>query len=386
MKRDLRKAVGFLGLLALATSLSIGLTACPSIFPTTNGSSNRKVVNVDANLPMSGPLAIYGSSIRDGAVMAIEDLEKENPVTPLLKLDWQDNASEPKNTVSIWQKQSLDSPDIYISGLKPQASAIADQVTAKGIPHFLWLLDAFINKNSTNNLRTWVNYKIEAPLYLNYAKQIKAKRVAILYTLLPNTSEQFNTLVIPELKKQGIDQIFVEPFKIDTNEFRDIAVKIKNFKPDLIILNGFQGELVAQVRALRPLGLIKEGNTIATFDMLSTIDILGADELEGILVTSPLFVSRSDIGAIKQWRERFKSKYNREPIFTNAFGYDMIVVINDAAKRLQIPATSKQWIEAIRATNAQGVTGTLAFDEDGTLITPLEVGVFRGGKVVPLAK
>jgi branched-chain amino acid transport system substrate-binding protein len=386
MKRDLSHIGKFLSLIALAISISIGLSACPNIFPATNVSSNRKVVNVDANLPMSGPLAIYGSSIRDGAIMAIEDLEKENSTSPLLKIDWQDNASEPKNAVSIWQKQSLDSPDIYISGLKPQASAIADQVTAKGIPHFLWLLDAFINKKSTNNLRTWVNYKIEAPLYLKYAKQIKAKRVAILYTLLPNTSEQFNTLVIPELKKQGIDQIFVEPFKIDTNEFRDITVKIKNFKPDLIILNGFQGELVAQVRALRPLGLIKNGNTIATYDMLSTMDILGADELEGIRVTSPLFVSRSDISAIKQWRARFKNKYNREPIFTNAFGYDMILVINDAAKRTQIPATSKQWIEAIRATNTQGVTSTLTFDKDGTLITPLEVGVFQDGKVIPLAK
>jgi hypothetical protein len=61
-------------------------------------------------------------------------------------------------------------------------------------------------------------------------------------------------------------------------------------------------------------------------------------------------------------------------------------VIDDAAKRLKLPATSEQWIAAIKATNTQGITGSLKFDQDGDLLTPLEVGVFRGGKIVPLDK
>ena len=384
MKGNYQKLGSWLGLAVLATSITVGLSACPSTSP--NPEAGKKIVKVDANLPMSGPLASYGSSIREGATMAIDDLTKPEATEPLLKFDWQDNASDPKTAVSVQQKQYIDPPDIYVSGLKPQAIAIADKITAAGTPHFLWLLDAYINKNSKNNLRTWVNYKIEAPVYLDYAKQRSVKRVAMVYTQLPNTSEQVSNFIIPGLKKQGVNAIFAEPFEIDTKDFKDLAVKIKDFKPDLIILNGFQGELAALVRALRPLGLITDGNTIATYDMLSVGEILGPDELEGIRVVSPLFVTRSDQGEIAKWRERFKQKYNREPLFTTAFGYDMGLVIHDAAKRLQLPATSPQWIEAIRATNIQGITGSLKFDSDGTLITPLEVGVFRKGKVVPLTK
>lgn len=83
-------------------------------------------LRIAANVPMSGPLAYYGAAIREGATMALEP--KASPASPLtgVSIDWQDNASEPKTTVSILQKQILDNPTIYVSGVKPQVMAIKD--------------------------------------------------------------------------------------------------------------------------------------------------------------------------------------------------------------------------------------------------------------------
>jgi len=61
----------------------------------------------------------------------------------------------------------------------------------------------------------------------------------------------------------------------------------------------------------------------------------------------------------------------------------MIAAIEDAGTRLNLPATSTQWITALRATDIKGVTGPIRFDEGGDLVTPLEVGVYRNGKLVP---
>ena len=61
----------------------------------------------------------------------------------------------------------------------------------------------------------------------------------------------------------------------------------------------------------------------------------------------------------------------------------MITVIHDAATRLTLPATKEQWINAISATDAEGITGPLKFDEDGDLMTPVEVGVYRNGALKP---
>jgi branched-chain amino acid transport system substrate-binding protein len=339
-------------------------------------------IHVAANVPMTGVLAYYGNAIREGATMAVEDLAQvHDPIK--LDVDWQDNGSDPKNAVSIMQQQYLKSVDIYVSGVKPQVMAVKDEISAKGTPHFLFTFDAYVNKTSTNNLRTWPNYKIEPPVYLEYARSRGARRVAIIYVQLPHASEEFNTLVIPGLKKMGISDIDAEPFDLGKKDFKDLAVKIEGFKPDLIMLNGFQADLVGMIRAMRPLGLIKDGNTIFTYDLLDAAKILGPDELEGLHLVAPVFDTRPDREKTRQWRESFKSRYNKTPDYTHAYAYDMISIIDDAAKRLTLPATPQQWIAALRATNADGVTGPLRFDDDGSLMTPVELGVYHNGKLQP---
>lgn len=54
-----------------------------------------------------------------------------------------------------------------------------------------------------------------------------------------------------------------------------------------------------------------------------------------------------------------------------------------SAKRLTLPASSQQWIRALRSTKLNGVTGPLSFDDDGSLVTPVEVGVYHNGTLYP---
>jgi branched-chain amino acid transport system substrate-binding protein len=374
-----------LSLLALTLALGgivLSLTGCPNK-PKPPEPDTSLTVKIAANLPLTGALSTYGVAVRDGANMAVEELKAEDPAGPTLNLDWQDNASDPKTAVTIFQKQYLSPPDIYVSGVKPQYMAIKDQAKAKGTPHFVWVFDPVLNPDSTNNLRTWVSYKIEPPVYLDYAKKIGAKRVAIVYVQLPHSVEEINDLVVPGLNKQGIADILVEPYDFGKTDFKDVAVKFKNFKPDLMILNGFQQELVGLIRALRPLKLITDGNTLATYDLLDAAKILGADEIEGVRQVAPVCVSRPDTPVVKEWTTRFQVKYNSDPLYTHMYGYDMMQVINDAATRVEKPAGAAEWIAALKATKIEGVTGPLEFDADNDLVTPLEVAVYRNGKLVP---
>ena len=347
------------------------------LFFASRGSGRSHDVQISANLPLSGPLATYGVAVREGATMAIED----NPATDL-KIDWQDNASEPKTAVSIFRKQLLSNPAIYISGVKPQTMAIKDEISQMNMPHFVWIFDANINDGSSNNFRTWVSYKIEPPIYMKYAQKRHAKRVAITYVQLPHTIEEFERILIPDLKSHGMD-VFVEPYNFGRTDFKDIAAKIASFHPDLIILNGFQGDLVGLIRSLRPLGAITDGNTIATYDLLDAANILGPDEIEGVRIVAPVFETQPDRPRIAEWRSRFKEKYGRAPLYTHAFAYDMITAICKAADSLTLPATNEDWIKALRSVDAEGVTGPIKFDDDGDMVTPLEVGVYRNGQLQP---
>src|SRR5262249_29633172 len=147
-------------------------------------------VKIGANLPLSGPLATYGVDVREGASLALEDNAAEGDsraAEPNYVVGWQDNAGDLKTAVSILQQHLLSAPALYISGVKPQTMAIKGEVASAGLPHFVWIFDAVINEGSSNTFRTWVSYKIEPAVYLEYARKRKAKRIAITYVQLPHT-------------------------------------------------------------------------------------------------------------------------------------------------------------------------------------------------------
>jgi ABC-type branched-subunit amino acid transport system substrate-binding protein len=312
-------------------------------------------------------------------MMAVDELKSST--TPSFVFDWQDNAGAPQATVSIMQRQYLDPPDIYMSGVYPQTAAIWDQISAKHTPHFCWIYEVALNPKSNNNFRTWVNFKIEPELYLAYVDKHKPKRIAIVYPNVPVYVNEVQKLILPGLAKRGIKNPLVEVYDFDTSDFKPIAEKISAFKPDLIVLQGYQIHEVRLVKALRPYSVIKDGNTIANYDMMDAADILAPEEVEGIRISAPYFVTRPAQPEIRQWRLRFVAKYKRTLLYTDAFSYDMMLIINDASKRLHLPATSDQWIDALKKTNLRGITGLLKFDSDGSLITPIEFGMYHNGKL-----
>lgn len=376
--KQLRLKASLTILVAFIAIFTITLSGC-----TKKPEERTKEVHVAFNIPITGMFGIYGQTIRDGALMALEDIQKQEGAVKF-KFDIQDNAGKPSETVSIMQKQFFKPVDIYVSGVKPQTMAIFDQVKAKGIPHFVWIFDAFICAQNENTFRTWVSYKFEPGKYMQYIKYRNAKRIAITYVNLPHVDEEINKILIPELRKIGItkNDITIEVYEWTQKDFKNIVAKIKSFNPDLIILNGFQGNLVGLVKSLRSYNMIHDGNVIATYDMLDAAPLLSTAELEGIRLIAPKFNVEGNSTNLIKWREKFKKTYSRDPLYTDAYSYDMVQILADAAKRVKSSHTSEDWISAIQETNIPGLTGNLSFDKDGDLKLSLKIGVFRDGKIL----
>jgi branched-chain amino acid transport system substrate-binding protein len=353
--------------------------------------TGHAAVRIAANLPMSGSLGAYGQSIKDGAEMAQEDFQRTDPTGAGFCFDWQDNTGSPEQAVAIAKKHMNGEQDIYWSGMQPETAAVADQVEGRGLPQFVWQFDPTINKAIkgseavTNNFRTWVSLKMDPPVILNYAQAHKAKKLAIVYGQTAGAEEEYQHVLIPTLKDSGIKNLLVAKFDPNLSEYQATATKVQSFKPDLIILNGYPAELIALVRALRSLNLIENGNTICCCALLDTTQSLTNVELEGICVVAPMFAIRHDSARVKGWSERFRRKTNHWPLYTSAFAYDAISMIYEASRQMILPASSEQWVRALKATKLDGVTGPLAFDDDGSLVTPADIGVFKDGICVPLS-
>ena len=337
------------------------------------------VARVLANLPLTGALAPYGSAVREGVELAISDYNISD-----IKFEWEDNQSQPKTAVTILRKNLSKSPDIYISGVKPQLMAIEDDIGKAGIPNFVWVFDANIRNKYKNFYRVWVNFKAEPSVFINYANKRGAKKIAVVYVSLPHTDEEYNDFIIPGLKKVPGRDLMVDGYNFDKEDFSDLALKVRSFKPDLIIMSGFSNQLISMVKRFREQNLIKNGNTIATFDMVDAAKVMSPAELEGIRVVSPRFMVDANKSPQKEWTERFKAKFHKAPVYTNAYAYDMVSVILDAKKRISISQLhdKKVWIKRIEETDIPGVTGRLRFDDNGDIPPVLDVGYFKEGSLL----
>jgi branched-chain amino acid transport system substrate-binding protein len=208
-------------------------------------------------------------------------------------------------------------------------------------------------------------------------KKEKPKKISIVYVQVPTVEEQQQEIIIPGLKELGFNEVQVIPYQMDLVDFKTIALKVKQNKPDLIFLSGFQHNLVPMLKAFRGYNLIKENNTVSTYDMLDALTQLKPEELEGIRVVAPEFLL-SKTAETNDWKKRFKEHFGKEPIYTHAYAYDMAKIIYEVAKQRQTKP-DKTIKELLNDVDLPGISGDLKFDKEGDIGFSIDYGVFKDG-------
>ena len=348
-----------------------------------NNKSNKKVV-IACNLPLTGDIAVYGVSVRDGINFALSNLKNDNLLDSIdLMFDFQDNQGLAKTAVSIYQSQLIKKPNIYISGVSPQTMAIIQQTSSLGIPHIAWVYAANICETYKNTFRTWLSFNAEAEHYIQYAKKRKPKKVSIFYVNVDACRYEFDSLVVPALRSMGINEIEIEPYNIENSDFKNSAAKAKSFNPDLIFINGFKGHMIQLIKDFRSYNLINKGNTMCSYDLLDAAPELKNIQLEDLRYTVPYFVMFQDEPKVKEWKERFRKTYNREPLYTDAYAYDMTYAIYYATKQLYPPFTNENVTNSLLKVEFDGISGHFKFTDKGDLILTLTTAFYHDGKLIP---
>lgn len=317
-------------------------------------------ITVACNIPISGDLATYGESIRDGMLLAQAELKEQDPDF-IMKIDFQDNVSNPGMANNIFNMQMLKKNDVYVSGVKPQTMSIIDGVEKLGIPHFTWIFDAFVTRDYANAYRCWVNYRVESEYIKKFFEIKQSQKVAIVYVQLPHTDELVNDILVPFFKEKGI-QYYVEPYDSEKKDFKDIATKVKAYEPDAVYINGFKVNIIGLVRAFEDYGINTSCNNLYTYDFMDAQDDFTEEIVSHINYVVPAYeVDLSN--QKKEWQKKFIEKVNRKPRYTDAYAYDMVYAIYYAFK------TNKP----IKDVSFEGITGKVEFDETGDIKTKLYV-------------
>lgn len=343
---------------------------------------DTEVINVACNLPMSGYIGYYGEWIQKGIEMARTDLKETlDSASISFSFDYQDNKGETKDAITIYQKQMASHPALYMSGITTQTMSIIDQVRKTDVPHLLWSWTPLMLDENYNEFRCWVNYGIEGKHITEYCLSKNPKKVAYIHLNILGAKLQCDEVVVPALKASSPNiQLYVEEFPVETSSFRDIALKIKKFDADVIVVSGYKEHLLNITKDFQVYNIDKS-KVLCSMDLLDALNEASDEVLEGYHVTAPAFnIESLQTEKTKAWIESYIKTNGIMPTYTEAYGYDAMVMLAHAAMISKDEAISLY--EALRKVDVAGVTGRLHLDATGELEDNLHIGVFKNGKLI----
>jgi ABC-type branched-subunit amino acid transport system substrate-binding protein len=328
-------------------------------------------VRIAVNMPVSSAASTFCGYYPAAMSMGIEEsAAKNNMSANQFLLDIQDNAGAKEHAIAIAKQQLTSRPDIYVSGTAALSSAVADHVSAANIPHLLVGANSVVSSGHTDRLRVLPHFKMEAPLYVDYAKKKNARRVFIIAKSNTAYNDEFIQLVEPALAKADID-CRRETVTFDNKDYHAVASKAKAYQPDMIMIVGFSVHISPIIGTLREYDLIRNNNVIATMDF---VDMLYRDSetasLADVVFVSPSYELNKPDHSVRAWQQRFEKRFGHKPGYLEAYAYDTGCLIVEARKR------SGKVTEASlrRLLPCHGVSGQIDIDDDGDLCSRLYVG------------
>ena len=170
-----------------------------------------------------------------------------------------------------------------------------------------------------------------------------------------------------------------ETFDFSTTTFREIAMRIKKFHPDVVLISGYAFQLQMAVTALRELDCLRENRVMTSIDLADFVDAgESLERFEGVVFSCPNVSFPIVEPEVEKWRGRFEKLYGKKPGYMEAFAYDTgLLLVKTYSNKGRV--TPK---DIIATTPMKGITGNVLFDVGRDSISALSLARIKNGTVI----
>ncbi len=365
MRGSARKAAALLAAAALVASM-VGCQGAGE----QAGEPETEVTTVKIGFaaPLTGDNAIYGLGMQRAVSLAIEEANASQEVKDAgFKFEIQalDDAADPKQAVNVANALAGDTEVVGVVGhfnsgcSIPAAPVYAEsdiamvtvssnpQLTAQGLP---------------NVARIVAKDDAQGSFAAEFAIGLGFKTAALVDDATPygqGLATEFKR-AFTEAGGTLVAEDRIQPKEVD---FSALVTKTKPKDPDVVYYAGAhtEGALLSKQMLAGGLDVPVMGG-----DMLFTpeyVNIAGKEAAEGDIATAlGLPLEQQPRGA--EFKQRYEEKYGKLPEAYDSYAYDAAWIIINAV--VEAGADRAAVMEAVRTGTLQdGVTGTVAFDENG---------------------
>jgi branched-chain amino acid transport system substrate-binding protein len=183
------------------------------------------------------------------------------------------------------------------------------------------------------------------------------------------------------LKSLGVTPTSDQVVTPDQKDFSSALTTIRQTKPQALFIGAEEVESGLIAKQARDLGLtstIVGGAPIGTNQYISTA---GQQDAEGSIVSSP-YLSNDATAQTRAFAAAYKSKFGQAPEAHGAKAYDGAEIFMKALQSDNC-ATGKKLADAIHGVQYDGLQGHFQVSSDGVGLHQTQIGIIKGGKVVP---
>ncbi len=336
---------------------------------------------------MSGTNAVLGDWMKKGVTLAVDEKNAAGGIhgRPIQIVSYDDEA-DPTKSVGLAQKVATDDKVVAVWATSNSNTALAD------IPIFAQYkipqLTNGTNTDITNKGSAYVfracpaGPAYETPLVDFLVKTKGFKKFAIITDTSAYGKGEADYQEAA-LKADGLQALARESYGIDDKDFTGQLTRILQTNPEVLLFGGSEvasGLIAKQARQLGFKGQMAGGSAIATPKFAETA---GSDVVEGVYATAP-YLTNDLNDMTKAFAARYKAKWNEDAEVHGANTYDgtqMLLMAMDAA----YPNETGEAIAAAfhKISGYKGLQGTFNVQSNGETIDKTQLGVWKGGKLIP---
>jgi extracellular ligand-binding receptor len=386
--------------LALTLALALALTACTSQAKDSSQSGENKESSATEQKaengamekfiigsigPTTGPAASYGTSVKQGSEIAINEINSAGGVkvgdkTYSLEFNFVDDEATPDKAITAYNSL-IDSKMNVLLGCVTSGSSLA--VSEKSAEDGILMITPSgsvpdITKPD-NVFRLCFTDTLQGKTIAEFVANKGYKSVAILY----DNSDEYSTGIYEafkdELNSKGLSNIVVavESFNSADVDYATQLTKIKSTGAEAIFVPAYYQAAAYITQQAKTAGI--EADFIGSDGWDGVIaQVTDKEALEDAVFLSP-FLATED--SAKSFVEQYQSKYKAVPDQFAADGYDTVYVIKAAMEKAGSIENDKL-IAAMTEIKVDGLTGSVTFDKSGEPFKSAKFVTIKNGEYV----
>ena len=292
-----------------------------------NATKDSNTLKIGADIPLTGASSQYGESIRNGMELGKEELAKKGVNVDIY---YEDSQADPKQGVNAYNNLILKNPNAIVSLYSRVSIPLIPLAERDKVPLIMTIMSAKFDKNNYTLRYYPDNYGYVDALFKGI-RVGKYSNISILYL-----NDEYGTSVKDALEKDAKDKninvLSEESFSPGTSDFKTQLTKIQNKNPDAIfIISSAPTEVTNCLRQIKELGIKSDFYDVG--GVLSIKSVRDNAPSEGVYTTA--FPSTLGITG-NEFNKEYQQKYNKDPFYPAAFGYDIVNLIANASNRKSI--------------------------------------------------